>query len=141
MSEQKRLDRPDREKIKDILYDEDNYEHGLDGSRTGHIKFRKVLEKLSALILDIEEADQRGYFRGVDWATKIGEKTLNKIYKAYEQELEEAKKQERKDIGLELQLATSRVVNKPNFNQYRLSEFITIAAHKLIDGQALKEEK
>ena len=53
--------------------------------------------------------------------------------------IEEAKKQERRDIGLELQLATSKVVNKPNFNQYRLSEFITIAAHKLIKGQVLKE--
>ena len=78
----------------------------------------------------LAKVKQEFYNAGLDDAT----------HDAYNAGLGDGKKQERRDIGLELQLATSKVVNKPNFNQYRLSEFITIAAHKLIKGQVLKEE-
>ena len=38
-------------------------------------------------------------------------------------------------------LALSKIVNKPDFNQYKLSEFITMVCHKLTDGKALKDKE
>ncbi len=42
-------------------------------------------------IMKGSEADQKGYYRGVDWATNVAEETLTKVFKAHETEIEQAK--------------------------------------------------
>ncbi len=116
---------------------------------------RKLPSPTELLIKDAKEQvrleinkllDKTGYQIGVLFDSKTEEYVLadqhgDILDNESMQTPEETVKQERKDIGLELQLALSKVINFEGFNEFKLSKFIIDSASKLCKGQALGKKE
>ncbi len=107
---EKKLDSPDREKIKDIInehdpdflagikdYDLEQFINAIIALIPDCGKCKSLLSMIK-LPVEIEDADQKGYYRGVEWTAKVAEEALNKVLETHEQAIKEAREQERKRI-------------------------------------------
>ncbi len=90
--EQKRLDRPDREKIAKFLIEYDS-KSWLTASLKLRECYRRIADEIIALIPDIEEAKREYYNAGLDDAT----------HDAYNAGIEAGEKQERERIVKKLE--------------------------------------
>ena len=67
--------------------------------------------------------------------------TIAKIIALIEPPIKEAKRQERVEIGLQIQQRWSKVTSAKDYSPYKLVDFLGGIITKLNKGQALKEEK